>query len=360
MSEPVTKQTVLIVDDVADNLTVLGEILLDEFRVKVANNGRRALEIAMSEPPPDLILLDIMMPHMDGYEVCRQLKMDDRSRRIPVIFVTALGEVKDEAYGLAVGAVDYIIKPLSAPVVLARVRTHLRLYDQERHLSHLVDERTAELAHSRLEILWRLGRAAEFRDEDTGNHVVRVGLYSRLLAEALHLPRPQVNQILLASPLHDIGKIGIPDNILLKPGELDDSEWQLMRQHCAMGEAILREPSTGMGASLEYLATAPLQATTNPVLETASLIARNHHERWNGEGYPNGLAKQEIPIEARIVALADVYDALSSDRPYKQAFAELKVLDIIERGVGEHFDPSVYEAFQAHIPQFREIRNRYA
>ena len=170
MSETAAKQTVLIVDDIPDNLTVLSEVLRGEYRVRAANSGQKALDIAWSDTPPDIILLDIMMPLMDGYEVCRRLKMDDRTRRIPVIFVTALGEVEDEALGLSLGAVDYITKPISAAVVQARVRTHLRLFDQERHLSELVEARTAELAQSRLDILWRLGRAAEFRDEDTGNH----------------------------------------------------------------------------------------------------------------------------------------------------------------------------------------------
>ncbi|NUP99940.1 MAG: response regulator [Armatimonadetes bacterium] len=357
--EQVAKQTVLIVDDVADNLTVLGEVLIDEYRVRVANSGRKALEIARSEAPPDLILLDIMMPDMDGYEVCRQLKMDDRTRRIPVIFVTALDEEEDESRGLLLGAVDYLTKPISAPIVRARAATHLRLYDQERHLSELVEQRTAQLAQSRLDILWRLGRAAELRDEDTGNHIVRVGLYSSLLAEELGLSRDHVERILLASPLHDIGKIGIPDAILLKPGRLDDAEWELMRQHCTMGEVILREPSAGMQAYLERTSQEPAADDQNPLVETAAVIAATHHEKWNGKGYPNGLSKQEIPIEGRIVALADVYDALSSHRPYKAAFPELKVLSILEEEAGEHFDPSVYAVFERLIPQFREIRHRF-
>jgi len=360
MSETAQRPTVLVVDDTVGNLTVLSEVLRDDYRVKAATNGRKALSIATSASPPDIILLDIMMPGMDGYEVCRQLKMDDRTRRIPVVFVTALGELEDESRGLEMGAVDYITKPISAPVVKARVRTHLRLYDQERHLSDLVDQRTAALRQSRLDIIWRLGRAGEFRDEDTGNHVVRVGLYVGLLAKTLNLPPAQQARLQVASPLHDIGKIGVPDGVLLKPGKLDADEWATMRRHCEIGQAILREPSAGMRSCLATDLQEALDDGDNPLLETAALIAGSHHEKWNGQGYPLGLAKQEIPIEGRIVALADVYDALSSNRPYKQAFAEPKVLAILAEGANEHFDPSVYEVFLQLIDQFREIRHQYA
>ena len=360
MTEAARQQTVLIVDDNANNLTVLTHVLRSDYRVRAASSGQRALDIANSADPPDIILLDIMMPQMDGYEVCSRLKRDDRTRRIPIIFVTALGEVEDESRGLDLGAVDYITKPISAPVVQARVRTHLRLYDQERHLSDLVDERTAALQQSRLDILWRLGRAGEFRDEDTGNHVIRVGLYARLLAQGLGLPTAQVLRIQVTSPLHDIGKIGIPDGVLLKPGKLDEQEWATMRQHAAIGQAILREPSAGMQAYLGPNVCLALNEVENPLLETAAVIAGAHHEKWNGRGYPLGLSKQDIPVEGRIVALADVYDALSSNRPYKQAFPEPKVLSILEEGAGEHFDPSVYEVFLPLIGQFREIRHNYA
>ncbi len=359
MSETAAQHTVLVVDDTVGNLTVLSEILRGDYRVKAASNGQKALSIAMSAKPPDIILLDIMMPEMDGYEVCRQLKMDDRTRRIPVIFVTALGEVEDESRGLELGAVDYLTKPISAPVVKARVRTHLRLYDQERHLSELVDERTSELQQSRLDIIWRLARAGEFRDEDTGSHVIRVGLYARLLAQALGLPATQVRQLQVATPLHDIGKIGVPDSVLLKPGKLTDEEWAMIRQHCGIGRAILSEPSAAMRSQLTPSTWQALAQADNPLLEAAAAIADTHHEKWNGRGYPHGLAKQDIPIEGRIVALADVYDALSSSRPYKSAYPEPKVLAILEEGCGEHFDPSVYEVFLQLIDQFRDIRHQY-
>ena len=351
--------TILVVDDTSENIMVLDQILRGEYKVKVARNGARALEIAGGAEPPDLILLDVMMPEMDGYEVIIRLKADPRTAGIPVIFVTALGEVNNESRGFQLGAVDYITKPVSPPIVLARVEAQLALYDQSRALDSLVRQRTSELTTSRLDILWRLSRAAEFRDEDTGNHVVRVGLYSQLLARHLGLDEDHVERIFLTSPLHDVGKIGISDTILLKPGKLTDDEFEIMRTHAAIGAAILREPAAGTRVYLEQQGL-DAESDANPLLHAAAVIALSHHEKWNGQGYPNRLAGEDIPIEGRIVALADVYDALSSERPYKKAFPEEQVLSILADGAGSHFDPAVHAAFLEHLDSFRAIRLRHA
>ncbi len=361
MSEGVelTRATVLVVDDIAENITILDEILRSQYKVRVARNGARALELAAAEPPPDLILLDVMMPDMDGYEVCRRLKADPDTAKIPVVFVTAMGEVEDESRGFSLGAVDYITKPVSPPIVRARVKTQLALYDQTRLLEGLVSERTRQLQHSRLDILWRLGKAGEMRDEDTGNHVVRVSLYSRVVAEGLGLDAEQTERIFLTSPLHDVGKIAIPDVVLLKPGRLTEAEWSIMRTHCDAGEAILHDESAGFRAYLTVTGQDSALHDSNPLLDTAQTIAATHHEQWSGGGYPKGLSGEEIPIEGRIVAIADVYDALSSVRPYKPAYPEERVIRTMAESVGTHFDPDVHAVFEKSKDTFRQIREQY-
>ncbi len=341
MNKTHTKQTILIVDDLPENIDVLNSILKDQYQVKVALNGERALKIVRGDSPPDIILLDIMMPGMDGYEVCRQLKADYATRNIPVIFVTAKGEVEDETKGLKVGAVDYITKPVSPPVVKARVRTHLALYDQNRELEHQVQLRTSELHETRLEIIRRLGRAAEYKDNETGLHIIRMSHYVRLIAEAAGLSEPHVDILYNAAPMHDIGKIGIPDHILLKPGKLDSDEWEIMMTHAAIGAQIIGDHDSEL-------------------LQLAAKICLTHHEKWNGTGYPNGLSGADIPIEGRIVAIADVFDALTSERPYKKAWTVEKACDLIGSERGQHFDPQLVDNFCGVLPDILEIKEKYA
>ena len=340
MTEQISKQTVLVVDDTPDNIDVMNGILREHYRVKVALNGQKALDAASSNDPPDIILLDIMMPGMNGYEVCEKLKSDARTRAIPVIFVTAMSEIQDEQKGLEMGAVDYITKPVSPPIVLARTRTQLALYDQQRELEAKVRERTVQLNETRLEVVQRLGRAAEYKDNETGLHVIRMSHYSRILAKAAGFPDEEADVILNASPMHDVGKIGIPDAILLKPGKLDDEEWEIMRKHPAMGAGIIGKHEPGM-------------------LETARVVALTHHEKWDGSGYPRGLAGEEIPIEGRIVAIADVFDALTTARPYKEAWPVDKALEVLEKDAGSHFDPDLVPLFLNNVSEVLEIRAQY-
>jgi putative two-component system response regulator len=333
--------TILVVDDTPNNISVLMEILRDEYRVLAATNGANALKIARGSPPPDLVLLDVMMPEMSGHEVCQRLKGESSTRKIPVIFVTAMNQVEDEAQGFALGAVDYITKPVSPPIVKARVRTHLALYDQNRELERLVRERTAELRHTRLEIIKRLGRAGEFRDNETGMHVIRVAHFCRLLGEAVRMNEEDVDLLFHAAPMHDIGKIGIRDNILLKPDKLDDDEIKIMRQHVPFGGEIIGEHSDGL-------------------LSMARVIALTHHEKWDGTGYHRGLKGDEIPLVGRITSIADVFDALTSVRPYKKAWPVQDAVTLIQREAGRSFDPELVQQFVALLPQILAIREQYS
>ncbi|WP_028579217.1 response regulator [Desulfogranum japonicum] len=333
------KPTILIVDDTAENITVLSRILVD-YNVKVANNGPKALEIALRFKP-NLILLDIMMPQMDGYAVCLRLKQDLRTKNIPVIFVTSMDEVTDEARGFELGAVDYITKPVSPPVVLARVKTHLKLYDQNRALEELVNERTKELNESRLEIIRRLGLAAEYKDNETGMHVIRMSCYCKILATAIGMSNEEVDLILNASPMHDVGKIGIADDILLKPGRLNDKERAIMERHTEIGAKIIGEHD-------------------NPLLKMARTVALTHHEKWNGSGYPKGLKGEDIPLVGRIAAVADVFDALISKRPYKEAWPVEKAVALFKEESGQHFDPALIEVFVQNLDKILEQARLHA
>ncbi len=335
------KVTILIVDDTPNNLDLLGGVLREEYRVKTALRGDVALKIARSEPQPDMIILDIMMPDMDGYEVCKQLKSDPKTAHIPVIFITAKNEVEDEKKGLEIGAVDYIIKPINPPLVITRVAAHLSLYNQRRDLENLVSKRTKEIDETRLAIIQRLGRAAEYKDNETGLHVIRMSYYAKLIAEQMNMPSHWCELIFNASPMHDVGKIGIPDRIILKPGKLDKEEWEIMQKHPEFGAEIIGQ-------------------LDSELLKFSYEIAISHHEKWNGKGYPNGLTKEEIPIGGRIVAVADVFDALTSERPYKKAWPVEKAIDLIQSESGEHFDPQVVEAFNQVIDQCLEIKNKFA
>lgn len=341
MSNDFEKETILIVDDVPDNIDILDGILNGEYNIRAATSGEMALKIAESDIPPDLILLDIMMPDMDGFELCSLLKSESRTKNIPVIFVTSKNDVIDEKRGFELGAVDYITKPLSPPIVEARVKTHLALYDQNRALEKKVRERTFELNDTRLEIIRRLGRAAEYKDNETGLHVIRMSKYSQHIALSYGLSEDDADLILNAAPMHDVGKIGIPDKILLKPGKLDDEEWEIMKKHSEFGSRIIGKHSSVL-------------------LKNACLAAKSHHEKWNGKGYPDGLTGDKIPLISRIIAIADVFDALTSNRPYKKAWQVDDAFELINNESGEHFDPDLVEAFIHVTPEILRIKEKYA
>lgn len=341
LSESDSVPSILLVDDVVENIDVLRGILAARYRIKVATNGEKALEICRRESPPDMILLDIMMPGLDGYEVCKTLKSDPSTRRIPIIFVTAKDAVEDESYGLRLGAADYIAKPVNPDIVLARVQTQFSLLDQATHLEQLVDERTKELQNTRLQLINCLGRAAEYKDNETGMHVVRMSKYSKILAEKASSDRNWSELVYHASPMHDIGKIGIPDHVLLKPGKLDAEEWELMKKHPEYGAKIIGDQSSD-------------------VLKMAGEIAISHHERWDGTGYPNGLNGQDIPLAGRIVAICDVFDALTSERPYKKAWSIEDAAKHIVEGAGAHFDPALCELFKECVDDFYAIHMKYS
>lgn len=340
MSSSLALQTILIVDDAPENIDVLTGVLAEKYRVKAATCGAKALNIAFSSAP-DLILLDIVMPEMDGYEVCRRLKEDPRTKNIPVIFVSSKAEVEDETQGFELGGVDYITKPVSAPIVCARVQAQLALYDQRRDMEEQINLRTVELNETRGEIIRRLGRAAEFRDNETGMHVIRMSHYCRIIAKAVGFSDKEADLLLNAAPMHDVGKIGIPDRILLKPGKLDDEEWGIMKQHPEFGANIIGEHDSEL-------------------LKAAHIIALTHHEKWNGQGYPNGLAGEEIPLVGRIVAVADVFDALTTERPYKDAWPVEKAVNLIKEESGQHFDAEIVDAFLDKLPEILEVKEKYS
>ena len=252
-----------------------------------------------------------------------------------------MSEVEDEQKGFEAGGVDYITKPVSPPLVQARVATHLRLHAHERHLTKLVRDRTSELEATRLEIIRRLGRAAEFKDDETGQHVIRMSHYTRILAEAAGMPADEVDVLFNAAPMHDIGKIGIPEAILLKPGKLLPDEWKIMQKHPAIGAGIIGRHE-------------------HPLLNTARIVALTHHEKWDGSGYPRGLAGEKIPLVGRIVAIADVFDALTSERPYKQAWPVEEAIDFLQKQSGSHFDPRLVALFIAKLPEVMQVRAQHA
>ena len=354
------RPTVLVVDDTPANLSLLANLLKDQYRIKVANNGAKALELATAAPP-DLVLLDIMMPEMDGYEVCRRLKAAEATRLIPVIFLTAKTETEDEELGFSVGAVDFIHKPISPPIVAARVKTHLEikawhdfLQDQNAWLQQQVEKRLSEINHLQDASIYVMVSLAEFRDETTGNHIRRTQEFVRLLATAMaNLPLysalltpSHIEQLSKSAPLHDVGKIAIPDHILLKPGKHTDEEFTIMKTHAQRGYDMLKRAGEHMGEQGEFLTL-------------AMEIAGSHHEKWDGSGYPNGLAGSAIPLSARLMAVADVYDALLARRPYKEPMSSEQASRIIVDGRGKHFDPEVVDTFIEILPQFEEIVSRW-
>jgi putative two-component system response regulator len=318
---------ILIVDDEPANLGLLRQILSPEYSLVFARSGAEALA-AVEKHHPSLILLDIEMPDMNGYDVCRKLKSCPKTNGIPVIFVTSLAEIGNETDGFDAGAVDYIVKPVSPAIVLARVRTHLSLVS------------TVQLEQSYHDAIYMLAEASEFKDADTGTHIWRMAAYSKALAAAAGWSSEDCQQIELAAPMHDIGKLGIPDAILHKPGKLDSAELVIMQTHSSVGYKILSN-------------------STAPLLQMAATIAHHHHEKWDGSGYPKGLAGEGIPEMARIVAIADVFDALTTKRPYKEIWPMDRVLDTMTSSSGTHFEPRLIDCFIAIVPDILEIKDRW-
>ncbi len=317
---------ILIVDDEPANLALLRQILAPDHALVFARNGNEALA-ATAKHRPALILLDIQMPDMDGYTACRALKANPQTAGIPVIFVTGLAEVGDETAGFEAGAVDYIVKPISPPIVRARVRIHLSLVS------------ATQLEKSYHEAIYMLGEASEFKDTDTGAHIWRMAAYSAALAAASGWDEAACRQLELAAPMHDIGKLGIPDAILHKPGKLDAAEWAVMQTHSSVGYKILSKSSDA------------------PILLMAATVALRHHEKWDGSGYPDGLAGEAIPEMARIVAIADVFDALSMTRPYKEAWPLDRIMETLTGSAGTHFDPRLVEHFVRILPRILAIKD---
>ncbi len=355
------KPVVLVVDDTPDNLALIAELLKGIYQIRIANNGEKALQLARSNPP-DLILLDIMMPGLSGYEVCTALKADAATRHIPVIFLTAMIAKDEEKKGLDMGAADFITKPVNPPVLLARVATQLQvkaaadfLKDQNSYLEAEVERRGRELTAIQDVTILAMASLAETRDNDTGNHIRRTQHYMRCLANHLRthprfsafLTERTIDMLYKSAPLHDIGKVGIPDRILLKPGRFEPHEFEIMKTHCKLGRDAIQHAEDQLGLQVDFLAF-------------AKEIAYGHQEKWDGKGYPEGLAGDAIPISARLMAVADVYDALISRRVYKEGMPHEKAVAIIQEGRGTHFDPDMVDAFLEVEAQFRAIAAQYA
>lgn len=348
-----SQMRVLVVDDVETNVDILVEALGDDYRVSVAMDGESALDI-IEEEPPDIILMDIMMPGIDGYEVCERLKSKTATRDIPVVFLTALSEEDNEAKGLALGAVDYITKPFRAAIVKARVKNHLELKQHKDHLENLIAKRTREVFLIQEISMECIGTLAEFRDPETGGHIKRTQHYIKALANQLKalpqfsaiLNEETIDRIYKCSPLHDIGKVAIPDTILKKPGKLTKEEFDVMKTHATHGYKVLLSGKTRLD--------------TGAYMKCAASIALTHHEKWDGSGYPRGLSGENIPIEGRLMAIADVYDALVSKRVYKPPFPHSQAMAVILEGKGKHFDPEMVEVFKHHAETFRAIAIEFA
>ncbi len=356
------KPTVLVVDDTPDNLILISNLLGGDYRVKLANSAARGLAIARSDDPPDLILLDIMMPEMDGYQACLELKRDPQTAYLPVIFLTAKSEMQDEQRGLALGAADYITKPINPPILLARVATHLQvkqaadvLRDRNLWLEEEVQRRTREITAIQDVTILAMASLAETRDSDTGNHIRRTQHYIRALARHVRdwprfsgqLSDATIDMLFKSAPLHDIGKVGIPDRILLKPGKLTADEFTIMQTHTTLGYEAINHAEQALGTEVGFL-------------EMAKQIALSHQEKWDGSGYPQGLAGEQIPLAARLMAVADVYDALICRRVYKAPMAHAQAVSIILQGRGSHFDPDLVDGFMAIEQTFQTIAQQYA
>lgn len=321
------KSKILIIDDEPTNRLILKETLKVEYDIVFASEGMEGIELA-KKILPDLILLDIMMPGMSGHEVCKLIKSDPTTLHIPIIFISAMSEIEDETLGFSLGAVDYISKPIRPAIVMARVKTHLSLVGMN------------ELKKTRLQIIQSLGYAAEYKDNETGRHVIRMSYYSKILAQAIGYNENRAEEIFNAAPMHDIGKIGIPDSILRKPGKLDNNEWEEIKKHPLIGAKIIGEHANGL-------------------LKIARNISLSHHEKWDGTGYPYGLKGEDICPEGRIIAIADVFDALTTERPYKKPWSIEDACDYLKAESGKHFDPKFVTLFLENIPTVLEIKEKW-
>lgn len=354
--------TILVVDDSPENLELMGGLLSDLYRIKVASSGSRALKILENDVLPDLILLDVMMPDLNGWDVCRAIKSNQRLAEIVVIFLTAKTSSDDEKLGFDLGAIDYISKPINPATLLSRVKTHLSLKrmsdslrDRNLILKGEIEKGVQEIRAIQETTIHAMASLAETRDNETGNHIRRTQNYVKTLAQTLrthprfsyYLTDEQIDMLYLSAPLHDIGKVGIPDYILLKPGRLDATEFEIMKTHTTLGyQSILSATERLSGGS--------------GFLTCAMEIALSHQEKWDGSGYPQGLSGDEIPISARLMAVADVYDALISERYYKKAFSHETAVGIILEGRGSHFDPDVVDAFKRIEGEFLAIATRFS
>ncbi|MBD9400979.1 two-component system response regulator [Comamonas sp. CMM02] len=360
--EGLFRPLILAVDDSPDNLWLLSGLLKDKYRLKLANSGEKAMEIVRQDQLPDLVLLDVMMPGMSGHEVCRLLKESPKTRHIPIIFLTAMTSTDDETAGLEIGAADFITKPINPPILLARVTSQLQakagadaLRDRNSFLDNEVQRRTREVAAIQDVTILAMASLAETRDNETGNHIRRTQHYVRTLAKALqdhprfraYLDDHVIDMLFKSAPLHDIGKIGIPDRILLKPGRFEPHEFEIMKTHAMLGRDAIEHAEDQLGMPVDFL-------------KYAKEIAFGHHEKWDGSGYPQGLKGDAIPISARIMAVADVYDALISRRVYKEGMPHEKAVNIMREGRGTHFDPDVLDAFLDVLNEFQDIAKAFA
>ena len=348
------RQRILIADDMAPNRDLLKLILNPQYDVLLAVNGQEAVDLALGEDPPDLVILDIDMPVMDGYEACKLIKDSDSGGKIPVLFVTALESMENERRGLELGAVDYITKPFTPALVKARVRNHLSLKNHQDQLEELVRERTEQIYLLQQVMIESLATLAEYRDPETGGHINRTQSFVKALALKTrdhpeifeYLDDKTIELFYRIAPLHDVGKVGVPDAILLKPGPLDDDEWEEMKKHTIYGRDAIRLAEKKLGSQ--------------SFLKIAEEFAYCHHEKWNGEGYPEGLSGEEIPLSGRLMAVADVYDALISRRIYKPPMPHYKAVEIIRAGRGTHFDPNLVDIFLEIEEAFRQIAIEFA
>ena len=356
------KQTILVVDDTPDNLFLVSNLLKDLYSVKVANSGEKALKyLSETSLLPDLILLDIMMPVLSGYDVIKKIKENPHLNNIPVVFLTAKSSIQDEKMGLEFGASDYITKPIYPPILLARVKTQLEnkaaadfLKDHNEFLEKEIQKRTREIVAIQDVTIFAMASLAETRDNETGNHIRRTSNYVRVLAKKLqthpkfkeYLTDEMINTLYKSAPLHDIWKIGIPDHILLKPGKLTPEEFEVMKTHTTLGKEAIEHAENQLGFQVDFL-------------KTAKEIAYSHQEKYDGSGYPLGLKADEIPISARLMTVADVYDALISKRVYKESFDLNLAIEIMKDGRGTHFDPDMLDAFLEVKDEFEKIANSF-
>lgn len=328
------KWKIMVVDDEKMNLSLIGHILADDYELSFAQNGEKALEI-VTKVKPHIILLDVTMPGLDGFEVCKRLKANPETKRIPVIFITGVADIVNEKHGFEVGGVDYITKPITPSIVLARLENHIRIFKQKEICEIEILKRTADLEESQKSVIYMLGEVGHYNDNDMGDHIWRMAHYSNMIAKKIGWNDDDSELLKMAAPLHDLGKIGISDSILKKPDKLNIEEWKTMQEHTSIGHRILSKSNT-------------------PLFNMAADIALCHHERWNGKGYPKGLKGQDIPLAARIVSIADVFDILTMERPFKKAWPIADSLKEIKKNSAVFFDPDLVDAFLSLETELRD------